>query len=157
MSDYTPPIPQYGIIAKCEVAEEQYGLLLTIPNMAYFVENVKGITAETDKQNYYTIQQALHHGLIVRLFPIREETPEQWEPAFPLMCQDVWEFVGPHATSELAHSLAVGWMKFVDKNCKLTSGTRLLIRGSAANKMPEPVIEWCGHKIPESRPFTKTE
>jgi hypothetical protein len=157
MPDYTPPIPQYGVIAKCEVAEEHYGTLLLIPSMDYFYENVKGITAETDKENYWTIYHALQHGLIVRLFPIREETREQWEPAFPLMCQDVWEFVGPHSTPEIAHTLAKSWMKFVDENCKQTSGTRLLIRSSELARMPEPEITWCGYSIPEPRPFPKPE
>lgn len=144
-TDYVEPVPQYGMIAKCEVEDQQYGQLLTIPNMAYFVENVKGITAETDKENYFTIYQALRHGLVVRLFPIREETPEQWEPAFPLMCASAWEFVGPYATPELAVRLAKSWMKFTDENCKHSTGTRLLIRGSDADKVPDPKIEWRIH------------
>lgn len=149
---YVPPTPQYGVIVKCEVEESQYGKLLLITNLAQFHENVKSITPETDRENYWTIHQALFHGIVVHLFPIREETPEQWEPAFPLMCVNVWEFVGPYATPELALSLTKSWMRFADENCKLASGTRLFIRGTEQPEIPSD-IKWNSYPFYETQSF----
>lgn len=128
----------YGVIAKCEVAPEHYNTMLLIPTMQFFHQTVKGLN-ELDTA---TVQQALRAGLNVYLFPITEETPEQWEPAFPEMCVSVWEFVGPHETVEVATRLAKSWMHFIDQNCKLNTGTRLMIRGVTKEHTSIPEIEW---------------
>lgn len=136
MSDYTPPVPAYGVIAKCKIAEEHYGKLHLVTTMQQYYTEV----SELNELDQHTINDALRHGLNVYLFPIREETSEQWLPAFPLLDGLVYQFVGPHETVDLAQRLTLDWMNFAE-NCKQCSGTRLMIRG-ATPPDPNPIIEW---------------
>lgn len=130
------PSPAYGVIVKCKIAEEHYGKVYVVTTMQQFLSEV----SEVNELDRHTINDALYHGLVVWLFPIREETSAQWCPAFPLLNGPVLQFVGPHETIELAESLARDWMNFVE-NCKQGSGTQLMIRGVFP---PDPVqnIEW---------------
>lgn len=139
----------YGLIAKCKVGDQFYGKPWLVPNMQQFHEwNI-----EINDLDRMLIHEALWHGLWIWFWPIREETSEEWSPAFEYMTKHVREFVGPHMDEKTVIAFAGDWMNY-SENCKSRTGTRLLIRQSYNTPTPTE-LETLWRKNLESIPAIK--